>query len=128
MATFLAGYSGTVTVGATDLNITHWELDLHNGILETTNTSTSGYETYIAGVTGASGRIAAHWDSSKQPTESAPNLVPGQIVTATFKVGTSAKTFSASVIVESLKTTNDVKGSVDYEANVRTTGTITLPS
>lgn len=125
LTTPMAGYGGIVKVGATDINVSRWNLDMHNGLQEFTNTSSGGYEEFIRGVTGATGTVSGHHDNSAVLVTS---VYAGASVAMTLTLGTGSKTFSCNGIVETVKYTNEVKGITDYEFTFKSTGSITLPT
>ena len=127
MATYLAGYEGSVTIASADAHITKWELTDRNGLVETTNTGDAGWESYIAGVSGADLTYDAFFDSTNVPS-TAIGLVSGASLAHTLKVGTSGLTFTCTALIESVKYTNEVKGGVSFTVTGKVSGALTRPT
>lgn len=102
MATFHKGNGGKATVGGTDVNITDWEFTKKTRAAETTHSGTAGWVTFKGTTKEAEGTINVVWDSDQIPDTDITMDVGDEITLALF-VGDSAKFYSMTAMIETLK-------------------------
>ena len=119
MATFRSGNGGSISVGATSLDIATWTLNTGGRLTENTHSGTSGASNYELVVVDASWTVEVPLDETALP-DTDLGLTAGAKVTITFKIGAGAKTYVlTNTTVEGVEATNN--NSTDI-VRVRVTG------
>ena len=129
----LAGKLGRVTVDSTNIGVETFELDINSEKQETTNSESSGWREFVAGISGWSGSFSATYDAGQNPHADPPDINQGNILAASFilEVGATNEangTYSGNIFVESVKISLDVQGKVKYDVTFTGTGQLTIPT
>lgn len=110
----VAGYSGSVTAGATALPTIEWTLTKRNRLCEITSSATSGAAKRLKGVSEESVSATFVWDSASSAQPESYTLDAGDVVTLVLKIGNSALAYTlTSAIIETLEiSVNNQNGAV----------------
>lgn len=127
MATYINGYSGKIQLGANNLDITDWTLNVNADLPETTNTADAGWQSFILGAKGFEGSFKTFWDSSAVPTGAA-GFVAGATGTLTLLVGNTGKSYVGTVFLTQVSIENAPKAAVAFNVTFRGTGSLTYAS
>ncbi len=128
MTTFHSGRQGKVLAGAFELPVTRWSGAFRCELVEITNAGGGGFAEFLPGVVSAQVRISLLWDSDELPNQ-APGLVEGGSVSCTLQCGSTDKTFTGTMMIESVSYESVVRGPpVRLEVAGRFTGPYTRPS
>lgn len=125
---YINGFGGNVTMGSFTFSVVEWTLKVDNGLIDVTNTGSSNYGQFIAGVNTGQVSIKAFWDTTSVYTGSGPNLLPGQSGTFTGLIGNSLKTVTATVVIMSISLGNSPTAGVTYDIECKLTSAPTYPS
>ncbi len=115
---FLAGMSGSVTVGTATWKLREWSLDMRTDASDVTNFSSSGYRENIAGLTGGSISASGPFDSTAMALTSGTSY--------SFVLGASATiNFTVTARVTSIRVSTTVERAVEVNISAETTGSFT---
>ena len=104
-----------------------WTLTVKNKIAETPNTGSS-YMTRISGLNDWTVEVDAYWDLNQVPTDPLKDsILVGKTGTVTLNIGSTAKTYSGSCIVEQAVTKNDVEDKIGFTFTLQGNGALTAP-
>lgn len=119
----MAGYSGklgTVTINSVAEPITEWTADVTADMLDDTNSTDAGEETFVAGVTGIRGTLKMNYGSGTHMS----TVIPGAALTTLVLLAYTGKTISvATAIVESVALNVTMRGMVEMTVTWRGQGT-----
>jgi dipeptidyl aminopeptidase/acylaminoacyl peptidase len=119
----LSGKDGLVTWGGDDYNVVDWSFDVATDMVDVSMSGTDWKE-YVAGLTGATGKLTVRCDPAEHNDLIIAALPPITAATCVFKVNDTYG-FSASAFLSGMSTTNTASGSVDVSFNAQVTGAVT---
>jgi predicted secreted protein len=120
----LSGKDGTVSVNASVLGVTSWEIDYKGDAIDVTGMDSSGAKAFIGGLTEWSGTVEGHWESTAPPSAA---LVGTQVnVSLVSDNATPKVTCAGAVIVTGLKIGVSVDANVTYTYTFQGTGALTV--
>jgi hypothetical protein len=127
-ATYINGFGGSVTFGAFNFEVVEWALKVDNGLIDVTNTGSSNYGQFIAGVNTGQVSLKTFWDTTSIYTGATANLLPGQTGSATLEIGPTNKSVVVSLIIMSIALTNSPTAGVTYDIEAKLTSAPTYPT
>lgn len=116
----LNGHSGKITFGGSDYQVTEWSSTISVDALPTTDSSSNGNQTVIAGTKKADFAFTMFFDATSWSAIDA-----GTTGTMVGHVGTTTYTVSAPVLLTSLAPKNTVGAVVTLAVNATSNGAIT---
>jgi predicted secreted protein len=124
---FLNGFSGNIQLGANNLDVTDWTLNVNAEAVDTTNTGDAGWESNILGAKNFDGSFKTFWDSTAVPTGAA-GFTAGARGTLTLNVGNSGKSYVGTVQLTQVVIENPVKGAIAFNVTFKGSGALTYAS
>lgn len=124
-ATYLNGFSGHITFGGKTLEVVSWEMSSESGLIDVTNTGSSNWGQFIAGMNQGTVAIKAFWDTSDVPTAT---FTPGATGAMILSIGNSGKTITCSGIIQKFQVLNSPKEGVSIAIDAKITSAPVFPS
>jgi hypothetical protein len=127
MSASISGQYGTVTVGATDMDVTDFSLDFASAQeIDVTTTADAGWEAATGYYKKVSGSFNFLYNPTKSPTKT-PGLIPNATVNLSV-LSYSGETYAGPAMVTSVRITSSAKDAIRGSANFRSNGTWTYPT
>jgi hypothetical protein len=121
-----SGVEGTVLIGAVDMNVTGYSVDVEFGTFDATTTGDAGWQSMKRAIKKVSGSFDFFHDTSKNPYVS-PLDVDATTPTLTFGLGNS-KTLTGPAIITKISKKSEVKDGIKYTASFESDGAWTFPT
>jgi len=129
MASYVHGSTGSAYVGATQICLTGWDVDIASELADVTSTCSGGFHEYLAGLKGLTATINANWDLDASPVDDPPNFTAGATLTnVKLNISSSSYWLIPTAIVESFKATVDVNDVIKYTVSIKANGSFSYPS
>lgn len=125
MPTYVNGFGGTITVGATSIPVESWSVSVNCEILDTTNSGDNGWESNINGAKMAEGSAKAYLDTAALPFST---VAAGSSATIVLPVGSTGDSFSIPARISKVGVENPVKGVCTLAIDFKSNGAVTYPS
>lgn len=118
--------------------VTAWTGDVQSELKNVTDTAAGGWQALIGGIKKGVFTFAGFWDAGQGAVTLATLLAPGRPVEVTLRLGkykvtgggtpTTAAPYAiaATIVVGSLKFTNDAKEAITFECSGESTGPVVL--
>jgi hypothetical protein len=124
-----AGNQGKITCGGTAVHVTKWTAAAEAPFLDTTDSSTAGYQTGIAGIKKLQATFDGWYDSTNPPFASPPNLNPGASITfALYLKDSSGPQITGTGICTNVTVNSVVNAVVNFSGTLESTGSFSLPT
>lgn len=124
---YINGFGGNITFAGQALDVAEWEITATGEAVDSTNTGDGGWDSNILGSKAWEASCKAYYDSAAVPTGAA-GYVNGARGSATFLEGNTAKAYSGTVQIVSIKPTNVVKGINSFDVSFKGSGSLTFTS
>lgn len=121
---YLPGYTGTLTIDATDYPIGGWNSDADPGLWDATTPDDGGWMYQEPGLQKVSFTFDVYCKIGTGGAPSFPPFLAGTNFPAIFKInGTTA--YAGNVIITKFSTKNDLKGGVTFSISADSNGLMT---